>query len=59
MTLRKLKKSQPIRTGLINTPNYPLSIEASEEQKLDLILDDDLFKDKFSKLKSLLSLVVN
>ncbi len=35
------------------TPNYPLSIETSDEQKFNLIFNDDLFKEKFSKLKSL------
>ncbi|CAF3666224.1 unnamed protein product [Rotaria sp. Silwood1] len=32
--------------------NYPLSIVASDEHKFNLIFDD-LFKDQFSKLKSL------
>ncbi|CAF4198969.1 unnamed protein product, partial [Rotaria sordida] len=33
--------------------NYPLSIIAYGKHKLNLILEDDLFQEKFSKLKSL------
>jgi len=39
---------------LINTnKNYPLSIRADGEYRFDIFFEDDLFKDKFSKLKSL------
>ena len=34
--------------------NYPLSIIAHDEYKLNIIFYDDLFQDKFSKLKSLI-----
>jgi hypothetical protein len=39
---------------LISTSqNYPLSILANDKHKLNLILEDDLFTETFSKLKSL------
>ncbi|CAF1226836.1 unnamed protein product [Rotaria sordida] len=33
--------------------NYPLSIRADNEHQFNIFFEDDLFKDKFSKLKSL------
>ncbi|CAF1222446.1 unnamed protein product [Rotaria sp. Silwood1] len=39
---------------LTNTnKNYPLSIQADNEYQFNIFFEDDLFKDKFSKLKSL------
>jgi len=38
---------------LTTSQEYPLSIVADDKHKLNLILYDDLFQDKFSKLKSL------
>ncbi|CAF4683260.1 unnamed protein product [Rotaria sp. Silwood2] len=39
---------------LTNTSkNYPLSIRADNEDQFNIFFEDDLFKDKFSKLKSL------
>ena len=35
------------------TQSYPLSIIANDKCELNVILQDDLFKEKFSKLKSL------
>jgi hypothetical protein len=35
------------------TKNYPLSISTYNEQRFALIMKDNLFQDKFSKLKSL------
>ncbi|CAF4093372.1 unnamed protein product, partial [Rotaria sordida] len=34
--------------------NYPLSIRADDEYQFNIFFEDDLFKDKFSKLKSLI-----
>ncbi|CAF1335112.1 unnamed protein product [Rotaria sordida] len=40
---------------LTNTnKNYPLSIRADDEYQFNIFFEDDLFKDKFSKLKSLI-----
>ncbi|CAF1303630.1 unnamed protein product [Rotaria sp. Silwood1] len=40
---------------LTNTSkNYPLSIRADNEYQFNIFFEDDLFKDKFSKLKSLI-----
>ncbi|CAF4069747.1 unnamed protein product [Rotaria sordida] len=40
---------------LTNTnKNYPLSIRADDEYQFYIFFEDDLFKDKFSKLKSLI-----
>ncbi|CAF1307912.1 unnamed protein product [Rotaria sordida] len=36
------------------TKNYPLSISTYNEQRFTLIMKDNLFQDKFSKLKSLI-----
>ncbi|CAF4060355.1 unnamed protein product [Rotaria sp. Silwood1] len=36
------------------TKNYPLSISSNNEQRFTLIIKDNLFQDKFSKLKSLI-----
>ncbi|CAF3875068.1 unnamed protein product, partial [Rotaria sp. Silwood1] len=38
---------------MTTTQNYPLSIIANDTCELNVILQDDLFKEKFSKLKSL------
>lgn len=38
---------------ITRSKNYPLSIIANAKSELNLILQDDLFKEKFSKLKSL------
>ncbi|CAF3968295.1 unnamed protein product [Rotaria sp. Silwood1] len=38
---------------MTTTQNYPLSIIANDKCELNVILQDDLFKEKFSKLKSL------
>ncbi len=38
---------------IITSQNYPLSILAHDKHKLNLILEDDLFTETFSKLKSL------
>ncbi|CAF3705111.1 unnamed protein product [Rotaria sp. Silwood1] len=38
---------------ITTSQNYPLSIIAYDQQKLNLILEDDLFQETFSKLKSL------
>jgi hypothetical protein len=38
---------------LTTTKNYPLSISTYNEQRFTLIIKDNLFQDKFSKLKSL------
>ncbi|CAF1239203.1 unnamed protein product [Rotaria sp. Silwood1] len=44
-----IKLNQLITTS----QNYPLSIIAHDKHRFNLILEDDLFKNKFSKLKSL------
>ncbi|CAF2721641.1 unnamed protein product [Rotaria sp. Silwood2] len=38
---------------IATSQNYPLSVIAHDKYKLNVIFYDDLFKDKFSKLKSL------
>ncbi|CAF2691827.1 unnamed protein product [Rotaria sp. Silwood2] len=38
---------------ITTSQNYPLSIVAHDQHKLNLILEDDLFQETFSKLKSL------
>jgi hypothetical protein len=38
---------------ITTSKNYPLSIQINDDQKFNLIMKDNLFKDKFSKLKSL------
>ncbi|CAF4966436.1 unnamed protein product [Rotaria sp. Silwood1] len=38
---------------ITTSENYPLSIVVHDKYRINLILEDDLFKDKFSKLKSL------
>lgn len=38
---------------IVTSQNYPLSVIVHDKHKLNIIFYDDLFKDKFSKLKSL------
>lgn len=38
---------------LATSPNSPVSLETYDEQQFSLLLMDDLFQDRFSKLKSL------
>jgi len=42
-----------LKQFIITSQNYPLSILTDDKHKLNLILEDDLFTETFSKLKSL------